>query len=94
MSFRRIVLYFRREDIDEPELAALLDQANGMYSMGVRDSQMIHRILGELLREQEEEANFRRECQHSLLNLLLYLLVRQKRVAEPVKQSRKQEWGR
>ena len=79
MPFRRIVLYFRREDVDVPELASLLDQANGMYSMGLRDSQMIHRILGELLREQEEEADFKRECQHSLLNLLLYLLARQKR---------------
>lgn len=48
MPFRRIVLYFRREDVDVPELASLLDQANGMYSMGLRDSQMIHRILGEL----------------------------------------------
>lgn len=65
MPFRRIVLYFRREDVDVPELASLLDQANGMYSMGLRDSQMIHRILGELLREQEE-ADFRRECEQLL----------------------------
>ena len=93
MPFRRIVLYFRREDVDVPELASLLDQANGMYSMGLRESQMIHRILGELLREQEEEADFRRECQHSLLNLLLYLLARQKQVAEPVKTEQKTRMG-
>ena len=51
MPFRRIVLYVFGGDVDVPELASLLDQANGMYSMGLRDSQMIHRILGELLRK-------------------------------------------
>ncbi len=84
MRFRRIVLYFQRNEIDSPELIHILDKGNGMYRPKGKDSQLIQRILTELLKEQTKESPFRRECCHSLLNFLLYHVARENRIMTPV----------
>lgn len=85
MPFKRIVLYFRPDQVDSPELIRLLEEENGIYRPDGRESLKIRRILTDLLQEQEEGSRFGREYLHCLLNLLLYRLARQKRAADPVK---------
>ncbi len=89
MRFRRIVLYFRRDEIDSPELIQILDDGNGMYRPNPQEGQMMHRILTELLKEEENDSLFGKECRHALLNLFLYHLARQKRLLKPVKAEQK-----
>ena len=85
MRFRRIILYFQREEIDSPELIRILDEGSGVFRPDAREGQTIHRALLELLKEQNGESPFTRECRHSLLNFLLYHLAREKRMMNPVK---------
>ena len=85
MRFRRIILYFRRDEIDSPEVIRLLDEGTGLYRPSSRENQMIHRILIELLKKLESKSPFGRECSHSLLNFLLYHIVREKRIVTSVK---------
>ena len=85
MPFRRIVLYFRSDEVESPELIKLLDESNGMYQTNLKERQVIGRILTELLQEQEQPKAFQKECSHSLLNLLLYHLARQKRIPSAIK---------
>lgn len=91
VPFKRIILYFHRDEVQPPELLEALNKGNGRYCPGHRDRQTIHRILGNLLWEQEHKEEFGEECQRMLLNLLLYNLVRQQRTQaeqEPEERSR------
>lgn len=85
MHFQRIVLYFRREEIDSPDLIRILEEGNGIFRPDARERSVIHQALMNLLKEQEEERSFAKECCHSLLNFLLYHLARQTRMRNPVK---------
>ena len=89
MPFKRIVLYFRPDQVDSPELLRLLDQENGIYRPGSRETLKIRRILTDLLQEQGEGGQFSHECCHCLLNLLLCRLARQKRADDSVKAEQK-----
>lgn len=79
MPFRRILLYFHRDEVQTPELLDALNAGNGMYQLDRQERQAVHRILEEFLREQDNPAEFQEGYQRSLLNLLLYKLVRQNR---------------
>ena len=94
MPFRRVILYFRRDEIDSPEIIKLLDEANGMYKPEKKESATIRWILSELLREQEDQADFHQECRRALLNLLLHHLARQRRVEEPIKAEQRERISR
>lgn len=47
VPFRRVILYFRRDEIDSPEIIKLLDEANGMYKPEKKESATIRWILSE-----------------------------------------------
>lgn len=85
VPFKRVIVYFHRNEIESPELAAALDAGNGIYRLKPRDQQTVHRILESLLQEQESPEEFTSAYQRTLLNLLLYTLARQKRIGQSVK---------
>ena len=85
VSFKRIVLYFHRDEVESPELVEALDSANGMYKPEPKERRTIHQLLELLLHEQSNPGEFHKDYQHALLSLLLYQLVRQKRTQAQAK---------
>ena len=49
VPFKRILLYFRKDQVEEAGLIRLLDEGTGVYKPALRSRQMIHRMLGELM---------------------------------------------
>lgn len=91
VPFKRIILYFHRDEVDSPELIEALDTANGKYQPSQQGRRTIHRALELLLQEQSNPGEFHSNYQHMLLNLLLYQLARQKRMqamAKPEESTR------
>ena len=72
IPFKRIVLYFEKEDIISEELLAVLDGNNGMYRPDPKVRQKLHLILDELIREYENPTEFYNGYRSTLLNMLLY----------------------
>lgn len=85
VPFKRIVLYFHRDEVDSPELAEALDRSNGMYRMELKERRMIHRLMDLLLQEQQKPGEFHKAYEHMLLNLLLVQIVRLERSKTPEK---------
>ncbi len=85
VPFKRVILYFHKDEVESAQLAAALDAGNGLYRMKSRDTQSIRRILELFLQEQENPGSFSSSYQHTLLNLLLYTLVRENRVDQEVR---------
>lgn len=76
VPFKRIVLYFQKSEVDCPELLEALENGSGLYRPDKKAFQFIHRIMNELLNEQEGKAPYKLSCEHTLLNLLLIYLMR------------------
>lgn len=89
VPFKRVVLYFHRDEVDSPRLLEALDAGNGMYLPTQKDRQNIRRVIESLLWEQDHPGDFQKDYQHVLLNLLLYTLVRQKRTQAQAKPEEK-----
>lgn len=87
IPFKRIVLYFEKEDIISEELLAALDDNNGMYRPDPKVRQKLHLILDELIREYENPTEFYNGYRSTLLNMLLYTLLMQTKKVEPVKKE-------
>ncbi|MDO4332124.1 MAG: AraC family transcriptional regulator [Eubacteriales bacterium] len=75
VPFKRVVLYFHKSEVDSAELLTALENGSGLYCPKEKDSQIIGRILNELLHEQETPSAFRQTSEHALLNLLLVFLM-------------------
>lgn len=87
IPFKRIVLYFEKEDIISEELLAVLDGNNGMYRPDPKVRQKLHLILDELIREYENPTEFYNGYRSTLLNMLLYTLLMQTKKVEPIKKE-------
>lgn len=89
VTFRRIILYFRKEQVISQRLLAVFREMRGIYKVEVRQSQVIHRYMVELMREMDHPSEFSIEKLHTILNMLLLTMVQQRyETALPEKTSR------
>lgn len=92
VAFKRLVLYFRGEAAASGELRAALENGTGLYQPDPAARQLLHRILQDILKEQESPSPFSGEYQNTLLNLLLLSIVRGlKAPKQPEKRDRIQD---
>ncbi len=87
VPFQRLVLYFQGREIDSPELKQALDAGNGMYRPNPQERQNVHRLIKTLLEEQDDSSQLRKGYLHTLLNMLLYSVIRQVQKEEPAKKE-------
>ena len=88
VPFKRIVLYFRADQIVSEELQKILKESGGLFTVDNRVKQFIHSILDALAKEAHSNS-FSYEYHHSLLNILLVTILRHATPqAKPVKQTR------
>lgn len=79
VPFKRLILYFRREEVRSQQLLAALQAGNGVYHPSPQDQRVIHRLLESILTEQNSKCSFQAEYQKALLDLLLLTIVRQQK---------------
>ena len=92
VPFRRIVLYFRKEEISSPQLASTLEKAGGVYITDNSTKHFIHMLLKLILKENEEGRPYENDYKRATLNLLVITLLRHGTPKEPKeKQSRIEE---
>ena len=91
VPFRRLILYFHRDEIDSPELQNMLDNGNGLYHLEPRTRQVLHSMLETLLYEQNNTSEFKSNYCHTVLNMLLFFIVLQLRRQNP---SKKEDYDR
>ena len=91
VPFKRILLYFRKDQVEEAGLIRLLDEGTGVYKPDLRSRQMIHRMLGELMEEQESPGIMTEGYSRHLLNLLILYTIRQ--VQAPVRPESRDRIG-
>lgn len=87
VTFRRIVLYFRKEQMISERLLSVLKETNGIYQTEIKTSRLINRYMQELIQEEEKPSQFCREKLHTVLNMLLLTLVQQKIVKMEPKET-------
>jgi len=88
IPFKRIVLYFRADQIVSEELQKIIKESSGLYTVDNKAKQFIHSILDTLTKEVHSNS-FSYEYYHSLLNILLVTILRHATPqAKPVKQTR------
>lgn len=85
--FKRLLLYFRKDQIQTPSLIQALDKASGVYKPDLRSRHTIYRMLEELRKEQASPTTLSDAYSHTLLNMLLLYVVRQ--VHAPVKSEKR-----
>lgn len=89
VPFKRLLVYFRPETVNSPELCGALEQGTGVYKPDLKIRQKIHGMSEELLKELEHPMAFSKDYVHSLLNLMLLTIIRQTQAqAKPEKQNR------
>lgn len=91
VPFRRLILYFHRDEIDSLELQNMLDNGNGLYHLEPRTRQVLHSMLETLLYEQNNTSEFKNHYCHTVLNMLLFFIVLQLRRQNP---SKKEDYDR
>lgn len=91
VPFRRLLLYFHRNEIDSLELQSMLDNGNGLYHPELRTRQVVHNMLETLLYEQYNTSEFKNRYCHTILNMLLFFIVLQLRRQDP---SKKEDYNR
>ncbi len=88
VPFRRLVLYFHRDEVDSLELQNMLDNGNGLYHPEPRTRQVLHSMLETLLYEQYNTSELKSRYCHTILNMMLFFIILQLRREDP---SKKQE---
>lgn len=89
VGFKRIVTYFRADQVCSPALLAAVREGGGVYRPGTRARMDIHNLLEKLLAEQETPGALSEEYRQAALNMLLMLLIRTEKAAEtPQMQNR------
>jgi AraC-like DNA-binding protein len=83
VTFKRLLVYFTPDTILVPEIKSALENAPGVYRPEKKDSLIIHQLLKEILKEQENGDCYSKETMQMLLNQLLIKLARQS--GEPIK---------
>lgn len=75
VPFKRIVLYFERDEVDSENLRDALDSGNGVYRPNRQVGRQIHQLLDAIIRIPASCAKFQKDYQHTLLNFLLFTIV-------------------
>ena len=91
VEFKRLLLYFRKEEVSSPSLLHILEEGTGVYKPDMRTTHLIHRMLEGLLSEQEKQGSLSELYSHTLLNMILLIIVRQ--IQTPVKEEKKGRMG-
>lgn len=78
VTFRRIVLYFRKEQVVSERLLSALRETKGIYRIEMKAGHLVHKYMEEILAEEENPTEFCSERLHTILNMLLLTLVKQK----------------
>lgn len=79
VPFKRLLVYFYREEINSPRVREALETGGGVYRPDDGARQRIHGLMKAMLHEQEHQGGYQEEMLHSLLNLLGLAIVRQER---------------
>lgn len=77
VPFKRLLLYFKKEELDSPELLDTLENGTGVYKPDPAIKRTIYQMLVQLQEEQDSPAHYASSYMHSLLNLLLLTIVRE-----------------
>ena len=85
MSFKRLVLYFERDEILSEGLRKTMEAGVGVYRPDKQEETFIHRILGNILEEQENPHAFSEEYLAIQLNGLLLRIARELEKPERIK---------
>ena len=91
VEFKRLLLYFRKEEVSSPSLLHILEEGTGVYKPDMRTKHLIDRMLEGLLSEQEKQGSLSELYSHTLLNMILLIIVRQ--IQTPVKEEKKGRMG-
>lgn len=87
VAFKRILVYFRREEVDSRSLLHVLERGTGVYKPSQKERQAVHRMLGDLLKEQNEPQMYSEDYIHAQLNMALLTIIRN--VQTPVKPEKR-----
>lgn len=87
VPFKRLLVYFRREEVDSLTLLKGLEQGTGVYKPEQKEKQAVHRMLNDLLKEQDEPQAYHEEYLHTLLNMMLLTIIRN--IQTPVKPEKR-----
>ena len=89
IPFKRLLLYFKPEEILWPSVRDALKEESGIYRTDIKKRQEIHRVMEDILKEQKDPGAFHEEYDRGMLNVLLLLIAREKRPEKaPGKSSR------
>ena len=89
MPFKRVLLYFSQEEILWPSILSELREEGGIYKVGIRERQEIHRAMALILKEQKNPGAYHEEYARGVLNMLLLLIAREERPEKaPERKSR------
>ncbi|WP_367566915.1 AraC family transcriptional regulator [Lacrimispora sp.] len=91
IPFKRLLLYFRKEEVASERLLDALRSFGGILCLGEKAGMQIHRFMEQLLKEQEQASIFHEEMMSTILNMLSLTLVQliqqEQTVAVPEEQS-------
>lgn len=89
VAFKRILVYFSREEVDSSSLLKVLERGTGVYKPDQKERQAAHRMLGDLLKEQDEPQMYSEDYIHTLLNMILLSIIRNTQTpVKPEKRNR------
>lgn len=89
IPFKRLLLYFKPEEILWPSVRDALKEESGIYRTDIKKRQEIHRVMEDILKEQKDPGAFHEEYDRGMLNVLLLLIAREKRLEKaPGKSNR------
>lgn len=87
VPFKRLLLYFRKEELESEGVFRELCRERGICRLDVRKRTQIHRMMEQLMEEQENPGLFTVCYRKSLLNLLAAVIVRED--LPPVRQEKR-----
>lgn len=89
VPFKRLLVYFRPEEVRSQRLLEMLEQGGGVYSPDPKARWNIHQLMDGMLESQESRGSFQEEYLNALLNLLLLEIVKlNTKAPEPAERDR------
>ena len=73
MPFKRVLLYFSQEEILWPSILSELREEGGIYKVGIRERQEIHRAMELILKEQKNPGAYHEEISLEMLAQMFYV---------------------
>ncbi len=87
VPFKRLLVYFSKEEVDSVQLLKVLEKGTGVYKPDQREKQVVHRMLDDLLKEQDDPQAYHEDYIHTLLNMALLTIARN--IQTPVKPEKR-----